>query len=156
MTAGGFQSYLGDELRRARDAAGLSRDDVRARLGAQITDRTLYAYERGETGISVNRFVELSQAIGVEPAAVLELALQRARMDARVLLVNLHAVLDDQRSDLAPIRQWATNHIAHDPTGVVRVSLDAISQMAVMIDCPTHTLVAYLYSFPPASAPLSQ
>lgn len=150
-----FQCYLGEELRRARENAGLERDDVRVQLDKRITDRTMFAYEKGETSITVYRLIELCRAIGVAADTVFILAMLRAGLDVQTLIVNLHTICDSPRDGLAAIRQWATNCLANDPSGhgVARISIETVSHMALMINWPADELVAFFREAIPLAAP---
>lgn len=60
---------IGERVRRARKALGLSVADLATRTG---TDKgTISRIERGEAGISVERLQEIANALGMDPANLL-------------------------------------------------------------------------------------
>lgn len=107
-----FPRELGKELRRHREAAGLTRQQFGAMCGLHA--QSLATYERGIRSITVERLVELCEVLKVDAAALLRLAVQRTRLDpeATDLHVDLHAVISSGDRGLRPLRRWARERIA--------------------------------------------
>lgn len=142
---------VGEELKRARQSAGLSRAGLAERLPS-IHTRTLAAYEQGVRQFTVSRLVELCHIIGVGAPAVLDLALQRADIHLnRPMHVDLRAVLDDTRESLAPLRDWARKRLHGKRAGpaVVRLEPGAIREIAVLLDFDPADLAKHLADFAP-------
>jgi transcriptional regulator with XRE-family HTH domain len=74
---------LGAELRDARTRAGLTLQELARRSGGRNRASSLGGYERGERAISVNRFCELANLLGVPADELLSRALARAAPDGR-------------------------------------------------------------------------
>lgn len=108
---------IGEELRRAREAAGWSRLQLVARLPSGIGDRTLLSYEHGTRHLTVLRFLEICRALGVAAPTLLTQALQRTRLELAnlVLRVDLHALLNDESDTYRPMVQWAKNKLNKFP-----------------------------------------
>jgi transcriptional regulator with XRE-family HTH domain len=60
---------LGEELRKAREAAGLTQQQVAAR--AQMDRAYVSEIERGKVSLSVERLFRLCEAIGIRPSVIL-------------------------------------------------------------------------------------
>ena len=56
-------------LRQAREEAGLTQDQLAERMGAYKT--FVSKYERGERRLDVVEFLAITEALGIDPAAIL-------------------------------------------------------------------------------------
>jgi len=149
---------LGEEIRRVRDAAGITRAKLIEDMDSDIHVQTLATYEQGIRQCTVIRFVEICTALGVAAPDVLGLALQRAKIDLQTigLQVDLRAIIADNRPATGTIRKWARKRLAADPngSGVVHLTISAIQELAVLFDYTNYEqLVDELIKFAPQRAP---
>jgi transcriptional regulator with XRE-family HTH domain len=150
---------VGEELRRARDARGFTREELVARLPFRLHAQTLAAYERGTIQCTIRRFVEICRVIGAPAPDVLSWALQRAEVDLQFIgiQIDLPALLKDTKAELAPLRNWASKRLASSgEAGIVRLQLAALQEMAVLFDIDQTELVRELIRFTPQPAPKQQ
>lgn len=79
METCGIWERLGERIRRAREASGLSVREIERRSG--VCFRTLYAYEHGETGgnIMLGKYIAICEVIGADPARLLAQATEDAQ-----------------------------------------------------------------------------
>jgi transcriptional regulator with XRE-family HTH domain len=149
--------FLGDELRRARDALGLTRQQLIDRMDCDIHPQTLASYENGIRQCTVVRLVEICRALGVAAADVLGLSLQRATSElyTQTLLVELPRVVRHTDPRFDQVRTWARLRTANSTaaTGVARLEPAAVREMAVIFGLPLADLVAHLATCTPPSAP---
>jgi transcriptional regulator with XRE-family HTH domain len=73
-----FLRVVGDELRRARQDAGLALRDLNVRSGREFKASAVGGYERGERSISLDRFCRLAAVYAVSPAQLLDRVLEKA------------------------------------------------------------------------------
>lgn len=147
---------LGNELRSAREDRGLSRAEIVERLGFSIQTQTLATYEQGTRQCTVSRFVEICYAIGVSAPVVLTSALQKAKVDLRLLTlrVDIEAIVVDMRESLQPLRLWARNQIkVMDPAEAAEVWLEPVevAQLAIFCDLSHEDMAHLLVEFTPQS-----
>jgi transcriptional regulator with XRE-family HTH domain len=76
-----FAEVVGEALRRARRARGLTFRAVRDRSGGRFKPSTLGGYERGERSISLERFCDLAEAYAESPDVLLAEVLQSVRTE---------------------------------------------------------------------------
>jgi transcriptional regulator with XRE-family HTH domain len=76
-----FAEAVGNALRRARRARGLTFRAVRDRSGGRFKPSTLGGYERGERSISLERFCDLAEAYAEAPDVLLAEVLQSIRTE---------------------------------------------------------------------------
>lgn len=67
--AGKIDQQIGDRLRSARLAAGLSLEDLAARI--EVSCQQIYKYECGANRLSVSRLMQICDALGIECETVL-------------------------------------------------------------------------------------
>jgi transcriptional regulator with XRE-family HTH domain len=72
-----LKSAVGASLRGARIRAGLSLQQLAARSSGRFRPSSIGGYERGERAISIDRFVDLAQLVGVSADQLLADALAR-------------------------------------------------------------------------------
>jgi transcriptional regulator with XRE-family HTH domain len=96
-----FLRAVGDELRRARQEAGLALRDLNLRSAREFKASAVGGYERGERSISLDRFCRLAELYGVPPDHLLARVLERAA-----------PVGDDVVIDLRPAQEEATSRLA--------------------------------------------
>lgn len=142
---------IGDELRRTREANGWSRDYLVTRLPSGIGARTLLSYEHGTRHLTLLRFIELSTALGVAAGALLNQALQRARihLENLVLQIDLQQLLKDKNEKFLSMVQWAHNKLIEHPDGIVELPPSSVRELATFIGCPYDELANYLAGFIP-------
>jgi transcriptional regulator with XRE-family HTH domain len=142
---------IGEELRRAREALGLSRGQLVAELPSGIGDRTLLSYEHGTRHLTVLRFVELSKALGVAAPTLLNQALQRSRIHLQnlALQIDLRFLLNDRSDKFRPMHQWARNKLNENPDGVVELPPTSVRELATFVGCAYLELANYLARFIP-------
>jgi transcriptional regulator with XRE-family HTH domain len=142
---------IGEELRRAREAAGWSRLQLVARLPSGIGDRTLLSYEHGTRHLTVLRFIEICRALSVAAPTLLNQALQRARIHLQnlVLQIDLRHLLNDRNERFRPMHQWARNKLTENPDGVVELPPSSVRELATFVGCTYHELADYLARFLP-------
>jgi transcriptional regulator with XRE-family HTH domain len=142
---------VGEELRRTREARGWSRAQLVANLPSGIGDRTLLSYEHGTRHLTVLRFIELCDALGVAAPTLLGQALQRARLHLQnlVLQIDLRHLLNDWSDKFRPMHQWARNKLNENPGGVVELPPSSVRELAIFVGCTYQELANYLASFIP-------
>jgi transcriptional regulator with XRE-family HTH domain len=147
---------LGVELRRAREMLGWSRAELADHLPA-MQEHVIYTYEQGVRNCTVARLVEICEPLGIDPPEVLGLALQRAKMEARILglVIDLRAVARDDSAGYRPVQRWAHVRLEDGSVsnGVVRLSHAVLREMAVILGYTRESLVRYLSAFAPGVAP---
>jgi transcriptional regulator with XRE-family HTH domain len=147
---------LGEELRRAREMAGISRAELVNRTPSEINVRTYATYEYGTRLCTVARFIEICAALEVSAPEILELALQRAKIHLRTigLQVDLRALLRDRSTELTPLRGWAENRLATYPedSGIARLTASVLQELAICFGLSKLDLINYLIMFTPQSA----
>jgi transcriptional regulator with XRE-family HTH domain len=77
-----FLRTVGDELRRARQKAGLALRDLNDRSDREFKASAVGGYERGERSISLYRFCRLAALYGVPPDQILARVMERASPEA--------------------------------------------------------------------------
>jgi transcriptional regulator with XRE-family HTH domain len=145
---------LGEELRRAREAVGWTREELVDRMISEIQPRTLASYEHGSRQCTVVRLVDVCRALRVPAPELLGIALQRAEVDLDnvCLQVDLPALVRDGREELAPLRTWAKRRLDNDPGSRVAVlKWDVVQEMAIFFDYTRSQLVRYLMIFTPST-----
>jgi transcriptional regulator with XRE-family HTH domain len=142
---------VGEELRRAREARGMSRLQFVALLPSGICERSVLAYEHGLRQLTLLRLAELSWALDVDPTTVFARGLQRARIlvDHLPLAVDLRALLDDQCPKFRPLAPWARNSLNDHPDGVAEVEPAVVRHLASFIGCDHSELADHLARFIP-------
>lgn len=147
---------IGNELRRARENAGLTRADLVALMPSEIHVQTLATYERGVRQCTVGRLVEICRIIGVSAPDVLSWAMQRAEIDLQTigLRIDLRAVINDKRAELLPLRRWARGRLTDDPDSeIAHLEWSAVQDMATTYGIDGSAFVSYLLMFTPRPAP---
>ena len=91
---GDFGEKIGEGLRQARRARGLTLRQVAALTDGRFKATSVAGYERGERTISVERFCELCGVYGVAPQAVLGEIVRAVdeRSEPRIDLTKLEAM----------------------------------------------------------------
>jgi transcriptional regulator with XRE-family HTH domain len=142
---------IGEELRRAREAKGLSRGKLVACLPSGIGDRTLLSYEHGTRHMTVIRLLEVCQPLGVVASTLLTEALQRARQDlaSLALRVALKDLLKDESGKSRVMHQWARNKLNKHPDGIVELLPPSVEELADFIGCTSSDLANHLAKFVP-------
>lgn len=64
-----FYENLGRRIREAREAAGLTQEELALRV--DLSRASIANVERGNQRVALHKFVELAQALGVEPMRLL-------------------------------------------------------------------------------------
>lgn len=151
LTGDSITRAVGEELRRAREARGMSRFQFIGRLPSGIGERTLLAYEHGLRQLTLLRVAELSWALDVDAPTVFARGLQRARIlvENLTLAVDLRALLDDERMKFRPLAQWARNTLNEHPGGVVDIEPTVVRHLASFIGCAHRELADHLARFIP-------
>jgi transcriptional regulator with XRE-family HTH domain len=100
-----FRRTLGAELRQARKRCGLVRRELLEEHAAVLTvsEPTLGTYEQGTRSTSVDRFVDLCEALDVWAPDLLARAILQAHRFPLDLRLAAHA----DNLALAPMRRWA-------------------------------------------------
>jgi transcriptional regulator with XRE-family HTH domain len=142
---------VGDELRRVREARGLSRLEFVAMLPSGIGDRTVLSYEHGTRQLTLLRLAELSWVLDVDAPLVYSRGIQRARIltEKLTLAVDLKAFLRDERMQFKPLAQWAKNLLNKHPNDVVELEPVVVQHLASSIGCTHSELSTHLARFTP-------
>ncbi len=146
---------VGEELRRTREAKGLSRAQFVARLPSGIGERTLLAYEHGLRHLTIIRLLELCYDLEVVAPTLLNVALQKARIHLAnlVLQVDLRALVDDRSVTYRPMVQWAKNKLNKCPDGIAELTPSVVAELAVFMGHEHQDLATYLAKFLPDETP---
>ncbi len=148
---------LGDELKRIRTERNWTRRQLQARLSSDISLQTLATYELGTRQCSVARLVELCQALGVLAHEVLARAYERTVRvdDGGRLVIDLELLVRDRRSELLPLRRWASaqlGHIRPDQRRAVPLELPALENLAELCGVSTSDLITKLHELDSAGS----
>jgi transcriptional regulator with XRE-family HTH domain len=156
VTGRAITRALGEELRRTREAAGLSQTDLVARMPSNLHIKTYATYEQGVRQCSVVRLCEIARALDAKAADILDRALLHAEVELQTIHVHvdLHALTHDTRAELRPLRRWARARLAAYPTSrLARLDGTVIQEMAVIFGLTLSDLVSQLGPFTPNTAP---
>lgn len=142
---------IGEELRRAREGLGWSRSQLVARLPSGIGDRTLLSYEHGTRHLTVLRFIEISQALGIAAPTLLTQALQRSRIHLQnlALRIDLRFLLNERNDKFRPMHQWARNKLNENPEGIVELPPSSVRELATFAGFTYLELANFLARFIP-------
>jgi transcriptional regulator with XRE-family HTH domain len=152
---------IGEELRRARTAAGWSRPQLVKRVKSRVPVNTYACYEQGIRQCSVPRLLELCDALGVAATELIGLALQRLEHQVAIhgVRLDLRKITADGRDELGDLRRWARKRITEhgdtpDPYGpfVVHLPWTVMREVALICDLPTTLLAGHVQEFAPDSA----
>lgn len=148
ITDRAFARILGQEVRQAREAVGLTRLQIVHRLPSGIGDRALLSYEHGTRHMTVVRLVEISRELDVTASEILRKASMKAR-DFRnyAIDVNLRSVLQDEQKGFEPIRTWAQNRLNGNPNHEVLLAPATLAELATAFGFSHDALAAYLIEF---------
>lgn len=140
---------LGKELWRRREALGLTRVQVVARMPSGIGDRTLLSYEHGIRRILVQRLVELCRALDTHPARVLMAAMSANpfELETMTILVDLPGLARDKSSEFRLIRRWAARKLNDGAAELLEVSPVVVGELACVVGCSHFDLALYLAGF---------
>ncbi|MFC9250646.1 helix-turn-helix domain-containing protein [Amycolatopsis thailandensis] len=141
-----YQKILGDELRRARKRAGLTRLQLRNRLVASDVDisvQTLATYELATRHCTVVRLAELCQALDQLPEELLTRVRHRLFAGDR-LVIPLGRIVETRHPDLLPLRRWAEVVVAGG-MDAVRFDVDMLDRMAELCGLDVRALVRHLH-----------
>jgi len=143
-----FMLVLGDELRKARRRRRWTRKQLQERLNPPVALPTLASYEMGMRHCSVNRFIEICEALEASPPAILANALRRAAAAAPTgcLDIDLRPVVSDDGRTLRAFRRWAQQRLAATPGAEPDIRLEAptVKRLADLCNLTAPDLVARL------------
>lgn len=87
-----FLRIVGDELRRARQDAGLALRDLNRRSDREFKASAVGGYERGERSISLDRFCRLAALYGIAPEHLLGRVLEKIPAPAGDVVIDIRSV----------------------------------------------------------------
>jgi transcriptional regulator with XRE-family HTH domain len=151
VTSAVIARAIGVELRLVREAAGWSREEFVAQLPSGIGARTLLSYEHGTRHMTVTRFLEICEGLGVAGPTLLTHALQRAQIHLAnlTLRIDLRMVINHRNEEFRPMVQWARNKLQRHPDGVAELAPSAVPELADFVGCSHHDLAVFLSRFGP-------
>jgi len=118
-----FAELVGDKLRRLRQQAGLSLQDVCDKADGAFVVSTLSAYEHGKRSLSLERVVELADIYGVSPMALLDVEEpdEPALARTKPLRINLQNIENLAPSERLPLEQYLDflKRLRNDPARMV-------------------------------------
>ena len=132
-----FAELVGDRLRRLRQSAGLSLNDVCERSGGSFVVSTLSAYEHGKRSLSLERLVELADIYGVSPLALLDVEEPNEPALARMkpLRINLQNIENLAPAERAPLQEYIDfiKRLRNDPARqVLTIRREDLSYLATL------------------------
>lgn len=131
-----LQRVLGDELRAARTARGLSRKDVLSQLDRTVSVKALATYELGTRAMPVTRLVEICLVLDVSPMEIFRRTWERTvddRDTASGWDVDLTAAAQLPDTELAPLAAWASVRLhGYGQRKTFRLSRTAIKPLAAL------------------------
>jgi len=143
-----FAHILGDELRQIRRQRRWSRKELRRRLKQPVSLPTLASYELGTRHCSVDRLVEICEALETDAPELLRRVLQRLTSTTRFecLHVDLRPVIDDNSHKLRAFRRWAEQRLATaiGPDTGIHLAPPTVEHLAELCDITTPDLIATL------------
>lgn len=158
VTHKAISKAVGQELRRTREALGLSRDMFVELLPSSFGARSLLAYEHGTRNMTVARFVELCHPLHASPPDLLGTSLQKARiyLENLTLQVDLRELMQYQSTGYEPLLTWAGNKLTQTPSGIAAVTSSARQEMAALMSCDHNDLTRHLAKFLPPQPEATQ
>jgi transcriptional regulator with XRE-family HTH domain len=145
VEAAAFLTAFGDELRRARERLGWSREDLVAASGVSVAVSTVAAQELGVRNVTAFELSRYCRALGIESDAVFDEAHRRVLGSSTFVHVDLTALA---YADTGGLRMWAQSHIAGLPADAETTVLltdssfdDMASQSGMSRADLVHTLV---------------
>lgn len=111
-----FLRAVGDELRRARQEAGLALRDLNPRSAREFKASAVGGYERGERSISLDRFCRLAGLYGVAPDQLLARVLERAAPVGDDVVIDLRLAQQDTAAELDGAKAEAEPQAATEPS----------------------------------------
>ena len=90
-----FLRAVGDELRRARQEAGLALRDLNPRSDREFKASAVGGYERGERSISLDRFCRLAALYGVPPDHLLARIIERSAPASNDVVIDLRPAQEE-------------------------------------------------------------
>ncbi|NLE74278.1 MAG: helix-turn-helix domain-containing protein [Actinobacteria bacterium] len=132
-----FAQLVGDKLRRLRQQAGFSLQDVCDRADGAFVVSTLSAYEHGKRSLNLERVVELADIYGVSPMTLLDVEEPDEPALARVkpLRINLQNIQNLAPSERLPLEQYLAflKRLRNDPAQVVlTIRKDDLTYLATL------------------------
>jgi transcriptional regulator with XRE-family HTH domain len=97
---------IGTALRRIREARGLTLREAADASDGRFKPSSIAGYERGERAITVQRFCDLAQVYGADPARLLD-GVVRATRHEPVVEVDLEDLRDAGDPEVASVRSLA-------------------------------------------------
>jgi transcriptional regulator with XRE-family HTH domain len=147
LTEEDLNAALGAEVRRAREAAGLTRPELAAQLPFKISVATLLNWELGHRAVSYARLLEVSRTLNVSAPDLLRRAIDRVELiDSLLVELDLRPLCEDANPTFGLLRTWAENKIEtlEDERSVVRVHHSVIRELAVLLSVRLTDLVKHL------------
>jgi transcriptional regulator with XRE-family HTH domain len=137
---------LGDELRSCRLRRGLTRKQLNRRLPSEISMQTLATYELGTRQCSIVRLFEICGVLGTPPQDLMSRVYERVHANTKQgsFLLNLSQVVRNEHPELTPLRRWAKTKLWAGDTGAVRLSFDALENLAGLCALGSNDLIILL------------
>lgn len=143
---------IGHQLRRARQAAGMTRAQLVARIGSGIHPQTLATYERGIRHCTSVRLIEICIAMGVSAPDIIQWAMQTTHADLPTIGIkaDLRAIIHTKQEIPAPIQTWVKARLRDDPEAdVAHLSWADLHELTELWRIEQSALVALLLEFTP-------
>ena len=67
-----LNKIIGEELKKIREQAGLTLEELSNKIGNKVSRQTLSTYESGRSKIKIDMFIEICNATGSNPNEVYE------------------------------------------------------------------------------------
>lgn len=148
LTDEAFMRILGQEIRRVRDEAGLTRAQLVEQLASGIGDRTLLSYEHGVRALTVARFVEICRTLDIAANEVLATAIKKAGdLSGLRIRVSLKAVAVDENEEFKSVQRWARRRLKNHSSREVVLSPATVRELAVALNLTHAALAGYLIQF---------
>jgi transcriptional regulator with XRE-family HTH domain len=139
---------LGGEVRRAREAAGLTRPQLVELLPFEVTVATLLNWELGHRGIAYVRLVELARTLNHSATQLLQRAIHRVEsIQTQFVDIDVIALCDDSTARYVMLRTWAElkrETLVEEDLPIVRVHHAVIREWAVLLNIKLIDLIRYL------------
>lgn len=148
LTEPAINKALGEEVERARKAAGFStRSGVAEKLPFPCTLTSLTNWETGQRGIAYGKLVEMARLFGTTAPELLRRAIERLEtIQSLMVQFDLEPVCKINDTRYALLRSWAEKKRKMLPGSktVVRVHHSFIRELALMLNMSPSGLVNLL------------